>query len=68
VRESPREEEMTVDKVGEREMSELREPSEAPALPHNQATQVRARCQEQDGPTFQKKRHNHISQSEDIAM
>jgi len=34
---------MTADEVGEREMSELREPSEAPAPPHNQATQVKGK-------------------------
>jgi len=41
--ESPREEEMTMDKDREREMSELRELSEAPALPHNQATKIKGK-------------------------
>src|SRR5882724_11585228 len=41
--ESPREEETTVDEDGEREMSEPREPSEAPALPCNQATKIKGK-------------------------
>jgi len=41
--ENPREEEMTVDEDGEREMSKLREPSKAPAPPCNQATKVKGK-------------------------
>ena len=41
--ESPREEEMTMDMDGEREMSELSEPSEAPAPPRDRATKIKGK-------------------------
>jgi len=41
--ESLREEEMTADKDGEREMREPREPREPPAPPHNQATKIKGK-------------------------
>jgi len=41
--ESPREEETTADKDGEREMSDPREPSEAPAMPHDGITKVKGK-------------------------
>src|SRR5882724_6237664 len=41
--ETMREEETTADKDGEREVSKLREPSEAPAMPHVWVTKVKGK-------------------------
>ena len=41
--ESPREEEMTTDEDGEREVSEPREPNEAPAMPHAKVSKVKGK-------------------------
>jgi len=41
--ESPREEEMTADEDVEREMSDLREPREAPTMPHDRNTKVKGK-------------------------
>ena len=48
--ESPMEEEMTADEDGEREVSEPRGPSEAPAMPHDKVKRLRAKCKEWDKP------------------
>ena len=41
--ESPREEETTTDEDGEREVSEPREPSKAPATPHGKISKVKGK-------------------------